>query len=263
MRPLPHSHEHRVRHVAVVTPSPAAPAPTSTPTVRPATQAPRARLAIVIDDAGQWLRIEREFIALPIPLTVSVLPDVRYAQIVSNEAAAAGKGVMLHLPMEPVSHLNPGPGKITTEMTDSQITDQVAADLRDIPLAQGVNNHEGSKATADARVMRDVAAVIAQHGDLFFIDSMTSAHSVAAATTQALGVPTARRDVFLDDVNQLAYVEGQLQIAGKLALQNGQAIAIGHPRPATLEALRTMIPRLQQEGITFVLARELALDAER
>jgi uncharacterized protein len=262
LRPLPRVHEHRVRHVVLATPPPMKPAPASTltPALQATTPAASARLAIIVDDAGQWLHIERQFIALPIPLTISVLPDVRYGHLIATEAAAAGKGVMLHLPMEPVSHINPGPGKITTAMTDSQIADQVDADLSDVPLAQGVNNHEGSKATADARVMREVAEVLAQHGGLFFIDSMTSAHSVAATETKAAGIPTARRDVFLDDVNRVAYIESQLQIAGRLALQNGEAIAIGHPRPATLEALRAMIPRLESEGVTFVLARKLASD---
>jgi polysaccharide deacetylase 2 family uncharacterized protein YibQ len=261
LRPLPAVHEHRARRVAIPAPSPTEAAPTAaatpTPTPQVATHAPGARLAIIIDDAGQWLQIEREFIALPIPLTMSVLPDVRYSHLIASETAAAGKGVMLHLPMEPISHINPGPGKITTEMTDTQISDQVDADLNDVPLAQGVNNHEGSKATADPRVMRDVAAVIAQHRDLFFIDSMTSAHSIAAEAARSAGVPAARRDVFLDDVNEVPYVEGQLETAGKLALQNGQAIAIGHPRPATFAALRAMIPRLQNEGVTFVLVRDL------
>lgn len=262
LHPLPKTHEHRAHRVAFLTPTPAplvSARETAPPTAR-ATRIPSARLAIIIDDSGQWLKTEREFIALPIPLTMSVLPDVRYAHLIAAEAAAAGKGVMLHLPMEPVSHVNPGPGKITTEMTDAQIANQVSADLSDVPLAQGVNNHEGSEATADARVMRDVAAVIAQHGDLFFIDSMTSPHSVAAESARAAGIPTASRDVFLDDVNEVSYVDAQLQTAGRLALQNGEAIAIGHPRPATLSALRAMIPQLESEGISFVLARDLVHD---
>lgn len=219
----------------------------------------RARLAIIIDDCGQWIDTERKLVALPIPLTLSVLPDVRYTTTIAREAAAAGKGVMLHLPMETVSGLDPGPGKVTTEMSDAAIRMQVDDDLAQIPLAQGVNNHEGSKATANARVMRAVAQSMARHGDLFFIDSRTIANSVAQREVAAAGLPTASRDVFLDDKDNVSYVETQLREAAAIALQKGGAIAIGHPREHTYEALRAMIPELQREGITFVLARSLAV----
>lgn len=232
----------------------AIPSPTAR-AVAPST--PQARLAIIIDDAGQWLETERAFIALPIPLTLSVLPDVRYTHLIAREAAASGKGVMLHLPMEPISEINPGPGKITTQMSDAKITAQVDADLADVPLAQGVNNHEGSKATADARVMRDVASAIAAHGNLFFIDSLTSAASVAAATTRAAGIPTATRDVFLDNKANVIYVEQQLRLAASIARDRGVAIAIGHPRPTTLAALKAAIPRIEGEGVRFVLVRDV------
>lgn len=250
-------HRHRMR-VAQLPPS-ASPtvALRTTPPTAPLPGASGGELAIIVDDCGQWLGIEREFIALPVPLTLSVLPDVRYTRLVSDEAAAAGKGVMLHLPMEPYSEVNPGPGKITTEMSDAQIATQVAADLADVPLAAGVNNHEGSKATADPRVMRDVASAIAKHGDLFFIDSMTTPNSVAEQAARAAGVPAASRDVFLDDRADVAYTESQLVQAAAIARLHGGAIAIGHPRGTTLAALRAMIPTLEARGVRFVLVRDL------
>lgn len=264
LRPLPHG-RHR-GHLARVIPSTptATPLVTASPLASPLeTFAPStapsggARLAIIIDDCGQWLTTERAFIALPVPLTLSVLPDVRYTRLVATEAAAAGKGVMLHLPMETVSGLNPGPGKVTTEMSDAEIETQVNADLAQVPLAQGVNNHEGSKATADARVMRDVAQTLAEHGNLFFVDSMTSRFSVAAAAARSKGLPTGTRDVFLDNRADVAYTEGQLLQAAEIALRDGSAIAIGHPRPTTLAALHALIPRLQAEGVHLVLVSQL------
>jgi polysaccharide deacetylase 2 family uncharacterized protein YibQ len=259
LRPLPQ--RHAIRHVPVAvsvltsspSPLPSVTAPLPTPTVKVA----RARLAIIIDDAGQWLQTERAFIALPIPLTLAVLPDVRYTRTIARDAMLSGKGVMLHLPMQPISNLNPGPGKITTQMNDAQIVAQVNADLADVPFVQGVNNHEGSKATADPRVMRDVADAVEQHGHLFFVDSLTSPDSIAAATTSAAGIPTLRRNVFLDDVANVRYIEGQLGEAASLARADGEAIAIGHPRPTTLEALEAMIPRIEAEGVRFVLVRDL------
>jgi len=227
------------------------------PTATPVAATTPARLAIIIDDCGQWLATERAFIALPVPLTLSVLPDVRYTKVIAGEATAAGKGVMLHLPMEALSGVNPGPGKVTTEMSDAQIAAQVKADLADVPLARGVNNHEGSKATGDARVMHDVAEALVEHGNLFFIDSMTVRDSVAAAQARGAGLPTATRDVFLDNKADVAYTESQLDEAAALAIAHGSAVAIGHPRKTTLEALRRLIPQLEARGIRFVLVSEL------
>jgi len=237
---------------AVGTPAAAPPAASSSAPPAPA----RAKLAIIIDDCGQWPVTERGFIALPLPLTLSVLPHVRYGAEIAHDADAAGKGVMLHLPMEPLSGIDPGPGRITVAMGDAAIAAQVRDDLASVPLARGVNNHEGSRATQDDRVMRDVAAVLASE-HLFFIDSRTSGTSVAERDAKDAGVATAGRDVFLDNRADVAATEAQLREAARLAERNGSAIAIGHPRPTTLEALRALYPSLQADGISFVLASDL------
>jgi polysaccharide deacetylase 2 family uncharacterized protein YibQ len=233
--------------------------PSSAPAVSsaPIQNAGAPKLALIIDDCGQWLKTEQAFIALPVPLTLSVLPNVRYTGEIAKEASDAGKGVMLHLPMETISGLDPGPGKITTAMSDAQIEAQVADDLAQVPLARGVNNHEGSKATADARVMRDVADAMVKHGDLFFVDSVTAPNSIAKEQAAAAGLPTAARDVFLDNRADIDYVEGQLRAAAEIAKRKGSAIAIGHPRPGTLAAVRALLPELQRQGIELVLAQDL------
>ena len=231
--------------------------PSPLPRIAPSGNAGGARLALIVDDCGQWIDTERGFVALGVPLTMSVLPDVHYTSAIAREAADAGKGVMLHLPMETISGLDPGPGKVTTEMSDSQIVAQVENDLAQVPLARGVNNHEGSKGSADTRVMRDVIGVLAKRGDLFFVDSRTNAASVGEQTAEAEGVPTAGRDVFLDNQASVAYTEKQLREAAAIAQRTGSAIAIGHPRPSTLTAVREMIPQLQADGIQFVLAQDL------
>ncbi|MGA8796723.1 MAG: divergent polysaccharide deacetylase family protein [Candidatus Cybelea sp.] len=272
MRPKPHPVIHHVFHTLAPSAEPSAPAatpvatpaatplpsavPAVSPTSAPAANARGPQLALIVDDCGQWLATERGFVALEIPLTLSVLPDVPYTSVIATEASDAGKGVMLHLPMETLSGLNPGPGKVTTEMSDAQIVAQVQSDLAEVPLARGVNNHEGSKASADPRVMRAVIGVLAQHG-LFFIDSRTNVASVGEATARAMGVPTAARDVFLDNRADEAYSEAQLSQAAEIAQRTGSAIAIGHPRPTTLAAVRAMIPRLQALGVQFVLVQDL------
>ncbi len=279
----PHA-QHRPLPVAQLTPEPAAtatpletatpapvaspsPTPLATPKPSPTASLPALpahtpgagapKLALIVDDCGQWIDTERGFLNLGIPITLSVLPDVPYTGTIARDATAAGKGVMLHLPMETISGLNPGPGKVTTEMTDAQIEAQVEADLAQVPSAAGVNNHEGSKGSADRRVMQDVVAVLAKHGDLFFIDSRTSPDSVGAQVAAAAGLRTASRDVFLDNKADVAYTEGQLREAAAIAKRTGSAIAIGHPRPTTLAAVRAMIPELQADGIDFVLAGDL------
>jgi polysaccharide deacetylase 2 family uncharacterized protein YibQ len=217
------------------------------------------KLAIIIDDCGQWLDTERGFLALSVPLTISVLPDVHYTALIQREAIAAGKGVMLHLPMETVSGMYPGPGEVTTEMTDAQIKAMVTDDLAQVSLAQGVNNHEGSKGSADARVMGDVVDVLVQHGGLFFIDSKTAANSVAEHVAADAGMPTAARDVFLDNQETVAYTEAQLREAIAIAKRSGSAIAIGHPKPTTLEAVRAMLPEITADGVQLVLVRDLTV----
>lgn len=237
--------------------------PTASPSTAPTSSPVRAgnpnapKLALIIDDCGQWLSTERGFIALPVPLTLSVLPHVHGSATISQEAKDAGKGVMLHLPMETLSGMNPGPGKVTTEMTDAQIVAQVEDDLAQVPLANGVNNHEGSKASADSRVMNDVIGVLAKRGDLFFIDSKTNAASVGEQVASADGVKTAARDVFLDNKEDVEYSEAQLRDAEAIAKRTGSAIAIGHPKETTLEAVKALIPQFQADGIQFVLAQDL------
>jgi polysaccharide deacetylase 2 family uncharacterized protein YibQ len=277
LRPKPHHVTHYVFHTVAPSAEPSAPpampaatpvetpattlppsaAPAASPTSTPTENAQGPELALIVDDCGQWIATERGFVALDIPLTLSVLPDVPYTGVIAGEASDAGKGVMLHLPMETLSGLNPGPGKVTTEMSDAQIVAQVQSDLAEVPLARGVNNHEGSKASADPRVMHAVIGVLAEH-NLFFIDSKTNAASVGEETARQMGVPTAARDVFLDNRADVAYSEAQLSQAAAIAQRTGSAIAIGHPRPTTLAAVRAMIPKLQALGIRFVLVQDLA-----
>lgn len=226
------------------------------PAASPSSAPERAELALIIDDCGQWPEIERALVGLPIPITMSVMPHVRYTAEIAQEAQAAGKGVMLHLPMEPLSHKRSGPGEIETSMTDDQIASQMKDDIAQVPLAAGVNNHEGSAASADPRVMQVVMQAVKDRG-WFFVDSRTNKATVAASIAQEDGVPNASRNVFLDNQSNTAYSETMLRQAAAIALQKGSAIAIGHPKATTLAAIRDLYPQLQAQGIRFVLASQL------
>jgi polysaccharide deacetylase 2 family uncharacterized protein YibQ len=248
--------------VAAESPTPSASAPPSAlPQVSPSPAAsgasPAPRIAIIIDDCGYNLPHDLRFLNLPIPVTMSILPMTPHGKEVADAAASAGKAVILHLPMEPESSsAHPGPGVITTEMTDDQVKSQVAADIASLPSMPGANNHMGSKATSDARVMRDVISVL-RADNMFFIDSMTAFTSVGATTARDEGVPTAERDVFLDNHTNVPYIENQIRQLEAIARKNGEAVAIGHPNPETAEALEKMVPQMQAAGFTFVTAQSL------
>lgn len=243
--------------------SPEAPVPQPSPpesgaaSPLPNASVKQARLAIIIDDCGYSLQRDRPFLQLPIPITLSILPMTPHGRQIAQEAVAAGKFVMLHLPMEPESSAaNPGPGAITTAMNDAQVQSQVESDIDSLPPVPGANNHMGSKATSDERVMHDVLDVLHQR-HLFFIDSVTSGSTVGNSVAKELGVATASRDVFLDNALDLPYIEGQLAEAQRVALKQGSAIAIGHPNATTAAALASLIPTMEAAGITFVPAETL------
>lgn len=252
------------RVVAHTTPEPSppstvAPLPvaSASSTLSPGSTSTGPRVAIIIDDCGYSLLRDLRFVKLPIPITLSILPLTPHGKEVAAAALAAGKAVMLHIPMEPQSSsAHPGPGEITTEMTDDQIRTQLATDIASLPPMPGANNHMGSKASSDPRVMRDVLTLL-KGDNMFFVDSLTAMTSVGASTARDLGVPTAERDVFLDDQLNVAYVEGQIRQLESVARKNGFAIAIGHPNPQTAQALETMVPQMIAAGFTFVTAQSL------
>jgi polysaccharide deacetylase 2 family uncharacterized protein YibQ len=256
-------------HVAVVqgeepsvAPTVAPPSPSPSASVVPgaspsAVPSGAPRVAIIIDDCGYSMDRDTPFLTLPIPITLSVLPMTPHGREIADAAIAAGKYAIVHLPMQPDSAtVNPGPGAITTEMTDDQVRTQTQADLDALPSMPGANNHMGSRATADQRVMDDVIGVFKER-HMFFIDSVTSPSTVGAETARAMDVPSASRAVFLDNQATVPYVEGQLRATMARALKFGSAIAIGHPNPQTDEALAVMIPQMKAAGIEFVPAQSL------
>jgi polysaccharide deacetylase 2 family uncharacterized protein YibQ len=219
--------------------------------------APDPRLAIVVDDLGNDEAALARVLAIREPLTGAVLPALPHSRSTAEALRSAGKEVLLHLPMEPLdSRAKPGPGLVRTAMTPGQVADVLTADLEDVPGAAGVNNHMGSRATADRRTMDAVLSVVGKRG-LFFLDSRTTAFTVAAEEAGRLGVPCRSRSVFLDDVADEEAIRAQLDRAVADARTEGAAVAIGHPHPATLAVLERELPRLHGEGIRLVGVAEL------
>ena len=210
-------------------------------------------LAVVIDDMGRNLELERQFLDLPLEITPALLPHLRHTGEVAALAMARGREFLLHLPMQPRGYprQNPGEGAILEGMGEDQVRAGVRALLRAVPGASGANNHMGSRLTELREPMTWILKELRAEG-LYFLDSLTSGESVGAEVARELGLGWARRDVFLDNVREVAAVGKQLDRAATLAREKGVAVAIGHPHRATLEALIQWAPRLRAAGVQVV-----------
>lgn len=214
------------------------------------------RVAIILDDGGYGGPVTDAVLSLPPFLTLSILPNTPHAEETSFRAAALGFEVMLHMPMESDNPKVDFPGRITGAMTDDEIHALTAEALRQVPHAQGINNHTGSKFTADAHAMTSFLSHLGKRS-LYFIDSLTSPNSVAYAIANDMGIPTAVRDVFLDNEQEEDYIRAMFQTFISLAKGQGKAIAICHFRPTTVRVLQEILPRLHDEGIRVVHVSEL------
>ncbi|MEF3306030.1 divergent polysaccharide deacetylase family protein [Paenibacillus sp. GYB003] len=218
------------------------------------------RVAIVIDDLGNNMSGTEEVMNAPIPLTVAVMPFLATTKRDAEWAHRVGHDVIVHMPMEPLRGRKSwlGPGAITTDLSEEDIRRKVEAAIDAVPFAVGINNHMGSKATADERVMRVVLDVCKKRG-LFYLDSKTNYRSVAPRVASELGVPLVQNEIFLDDVVSTSHITKQLQLIRKRAMENKTCIAIGHvgiPGKKTTAVLHHETPALKGE-LRFVRLSEL------
>jgi polysaccharide deacetylase 2 family uncharacterized protein YibQ len=235
----------------------AAPRPAPTKAAR-AAAAGVALAAIVIDDLGNELAPAERIAAWKEPVAGAVLPGVAFSTASARALARGGKEVLLHLPMEPAGYpkVRPGPGVILRSQSNAEIVRTLEDDLASVPGAVGVNNHMGSVATADPRVMRVVAGVLSNRG-LYFLDSRTTEATVALRTAEEASVPAVSRRVFLDDVETEEAVSKQFAELVRRARQEGSAVAIGHPYPVTLAVLEREMPALATKGVKLVRVADL------
>lgn len=216
-----------------------------------------APLAIILDDLGADRAAADAIFALPYPLTISVLPNHAHSAEIAEEAHRRGYEVMLHLPMQSVGNETPEAQELHPGMPADGIPAFFEQMMASVPYAAGVNNHQGSQATADPALMEELMHVI-EKWNLFYVDSRTTAATVAYDTAQRAGVRSGFRNVpFLDDVAEVSAVRKQLDLAIRGAREKGGAIAIGHPHPATLQALKEFLPQAKSRGIQLVHASDL------
>ena len=210
-------------------------------------------IALIIDDMGNQRLPGLQVINLPGPVTCAIMPHTSHATYLAEQAYAAGKEVILHLPMQPVEMQRiAGPGEISIDTDRHELNRILDTNLRSVPHSIGINNHMGSLITRHPGHMRWLMEELAQRGDLFFVDSVTTPDSVAYVSALDAGVPAARRHVFLDNVQDEAAIALEFTRLKQHATTHGFAIGIGHPYPETLKFLEGELENLRLEGFRLV-----------
>lgn len=214
-----------------------------------------ATIVLVIDDFGYRNdSVSDGFLDLNIPITCAIIPGHLQSRKFAQKAFAAGKEVIVHMPME--SSLNtPGEDeyKIKSGMTSEEVEWRIREVLKEMPEAIGMNNHQGSKATTNGKVMSVLGSVL-KANNKFFIDSRTTSKTVAEEIMRSIGVPTIRRHVFLDNDDSKDKISERIDEVARLAQKQGIAVAIGHAKPNTLKAIKDALPKLLADGYQFEFA---------
>ena len=212
----------------------------------------KGKIGLIIDDFGYRNdEISDGFLNLGVNLTCAVIPGHAYSSSFGEKAVSRGHEVIVHMPMENVGE-NRGEEEfvLRVDMKPDAVKNRVYDALDQIPEAIGMNNHQGSQATADPGVMNSVAAVLKERNK-FFIDSRTTPETVAESIMNNWKVPSARRNVFLDNDHDEEKITRQLLSLVEIAERDGSAIGIGHVKQNTLNVLRKQIPELKRKGFKF------------
>jgi polysaccharide deacetylase 2 family uncharacterized protein YibQ len=240
---------------STIAPSPRASAPApepALPRVQPKHRTHRGDIVLIIDDLGFDGQPLDELMALDPNVNCSILPNGTRATEFAERLHARGFEVLCHLPMQPIGHEAPGRNAILTSMKSDEIARLTRENVDAIPYALGVNNHMGSLATTDRRVMTSVIGALPE--GMYFVDSRTTGGSIAGTVAKEMNVRTATRNIFLDDVATASAVRKQLAALAATAESRGTAIGIGHPHPVTVRVLTEELPALKARGFRLVRA---------
>lgn len=225
---------------------------------RPVATTATAKMAIVLDDWGNDHYLLNELLEIARPITVAILPHQKYSSRIATEACANGLDVILHMPMQPKNQkVGLEPHHLTVETTDANIvryTDEALASVG--ACTEGVNNHMGSAATSDKRVMTKLLTHLKSKG-LYFFDSYVIATSKGPEVAKETGIAFVKRDVFIDNVVEIEAIKEKLREAKKIALTRGEVVVIGHDKAPTVETIRQMVPELEKEGVRLVRLKTL------
>ncbi len=210
-------------------------------------------MILILDDFGYNLNeTTADFLAMKVPLNISVIPGHQFSRQIADMAVRAGQEVMIHMPMEPFDYSGGEEDYILkTSMSNYEIGRRLQMAFEELPMARAMNNHMGSKATSDPDLMRSLARMLSQKR-MIFVDSYTYGGSKAGDILPSYGVFTLKRDVFLDNESDLGYIQGQIRQALRIAERTGMVVAIGHDRPGTYRALKEMLPEIRRRGISLI-----------
>jgi len=214
------------------------------------------KVTFVIDDIGHHLRDRNRLTALSDKVTYAILPLLPYSRYFGSLGRATGAEIILHLPLDTTQDKVPGRGLIVDTMTNEDILDMLARDLDSVPNHVGVNNHMGSRGTANREMMTVILKDLKRRG-LFFLDSYTTRESVVPSVARKIGLPILTRGVFLDNEDSKPAILAQLRELRRVAREKGNAIAIGHYRTKTLEVLAAEIPAMEDEGFQVITLAEM------
>lgn len=222
-----------------------------------------ASLVIIIDDIGHRKDTGLASVRLPGRITLAVLPFTPYGKALATMAHAGGKEIMLHAPMSRLGDSPPlGEAGLTSAMQEAEFRAALAAQLQQVPHVRGVNNHMGSELTSLPQQMSWLMEELKAR-KLYFIDSRTTANTVAALSAREHAVRHLSRKVFLDNDRSAEAIARQFELAIREAKSRGVAVAIGHPYPETMAFLEQALPTLRQRGIHLALASEMVTVAGR
>jgi uncharacterized protein len=213
-------------------------------------------LVIIIDDIGNNMASGMRAVELPGKLTLAILPHTPASTALAQMAATNGKEVMLHAPMSNLHHKALGPGALTDQMSESEIRQALIHNIESTPHIRGVSNHMGSQLTSMRAPMEWLMQELGSR-QLYFVDSRTTVHTLAAAVAREQGVPHLSRQVFLDNKPSREAIHKQFTLLLKQADSQGLAVAIGHPYPETLDYLQEALPALAAGGYRLALISEV------
>jgi polysaccharide deacetylase 2 family uncharacterized protein YibQ len=225
---------------------------------RPARPPRGARVAVIVDELGGRGDVLDALIALHRPVTVAVLPDLPLSRRIARDAARAGLEVLVQLPLEPYRfpERDPGPGVLLVSMAPDEVSRRTRQHLAAVPGAVGVTTRMGSRFSEDRPRMRALLEPVLLEG-LFFVDGVTSPESVAYDLARALGVPAARRQVFVDPDESEASARAGLARAERLAAGRGAVVAVAHGRVLTVRLLAAAVSRWEAAGLRLVPVSQL------
>ena len=217
----------------------------------------KSHIALIIDDIGYSRNRARRFLDLGVPMTYAILPRLKNTHDLAIEIHDEGHEILLHQPMEPYNpDLDPGPGALYVGDRAEKIIKVMEENISSLPFIAGVNNHMGSRFTSSQEKMNQALRII-KKGGFFFVDSLTSNHSMAYRTARRLHMVTAYRNIFLDNRPDEKYILSQLRKLKRHALKYGNAIAIGHPHPETARAIGHFLKDLNKSDISMVYVSRL------